>query len=125
MNRSRIIFVALALGYSALIVFLSAQSNLHPPDIGIQLNDKLLHFVEYLGFSLLWCAAVFHDSPPRLASRKTWGLFVGLFLFAVSDEIHQFFVPGRDADVFDLVADVCGISAGFFAFFKLTNGRER
>ncbi len=42
--------------------------------------------------------------------RAVW--FVLLFgaLFAVSDEIHQSFVPGRDPDFFDWLADCVGIS---------------
>ncbi|MBU4129066.1 VanZ family protein, partial [bacterium] len=30
-------------------------------------------------------------------------------LYALSDEIHQFFVPGREFDLWDLVADSLGI----------------
>ena len=32
--------------------------------------------------------------------------------FGVSDEIHQSFVPGRDADVLDVVADALGAAVG-------------
>ena len=41
-------------------------------------------------------------------------------LFGVTDEIHQYFVPGRQADVFDVVADAVGALAGalFVAFLS-------
>ncbi len=38
--------------------------------------------------------------------------FVIAFLYGVSDEIHQYFVPGRRADILDVVAN--GIGAFFF-----------
>ena len=37
-------------------------------------------------------------------------------LFAISDEIHQGFVVGRDADIFDLLADIFGILVGTYLF---------
>ena len=35
--------------------------------------------------------------------------------FGASDELHQLFVPGRSADVHDLVADATGAAAGVTA----------
>ncbi len=40
---------------------------------------------------------------------------MGAFLavaFGVTDEVHQSFVPGRNADLMDLVADALGASLG-------------
>jgi len=34
--------------------------------------------------------------------------FAIAFLYGVSDEIHQYFVPGRHPDVLDVVADASG-----------------
>jgi VanZ family protein len=33
-------------------------------------------------------------------------------MYAVTDEIHQMFVPGRTADAADLVADTIGVALG-------------
>ncbi len=40
--------------------------------------------------------------------------------YGVTDEIHQFFVPGRTADVYDVLSDFIGASIGsiFRALFK-------
>jgi len=40
----------------------------------------------------------------------------GLVLFAVSDEIHQSFVPGRTASFMDIGLDFIGILFGLWAF---------
>lgn len=37
-------------------------------------------------------------------------------LFGLSDEIHQYFVPGRDASALDLLADFLGSAAGAAAY---------
>ena len=118
------VFLALALSYSALIIFFSAQSNLQPPDIGFELSDKLMHFIEYFIFSMLWCCALLRSKPEGMIFGKTWRLFVACALFAASDEIHQAFVPGRQADILDFVADLCGISVGVFVFFCLESQVE-
>jgi VanZ family protein len=114
-----------ALGYSALIVWLSAQSNLKPPDIGVEWNDKVLHAAEYFIFSILWCFALLYSRPQALRMNRVWALVAGAALFAVSDELHQAFVPGRQADVFDLLADLCGISMGVFVFLRFTGARSK
>jgi VanZ family protein len=46
-------------------------------------------------------------------------LLLGGF-YAVLDEIHQAFVPGRTADVYDALADVIGvlIVVNIYRFFK-------
>ena len=69
--------------------------------------DKLLHVVAYAGLGVLALRA-FHGGLSALPSRTTLlaGLVVGLW--GVSDEYHQSFVPGRDASVGDVVADVIG-----------------
>ncbi|MFA7256165.1 MAG: VanZ family protein [Kiritimatiellales bacterium] len=103
----RIGFFILALMYSALIVFLSSLPDLTPPDIGIKLSDKLIHFAEYVIFAFLWGLALWRNRAPGLPALLIF-IISGL-LFAVSDEFHQSFVPGRDADVRDFLADAGGI----------------
>ena len=41
-------------------------------------------------------------------------------LYAVSDEIHQLFVPGRDCNIIDFSADALGIVAGVYLFTKIS-----
>jgi VanZ family protein len=72
-------------------------------------SDKILHFLEYFFFAfLLWRA---------FARERLWTLESGRFimvaligsLYAASDEIHQSYVPGRYASIYDWFADVAGI----------------
>lgn len=40
-------------------------------------------------------------------------------LYAISDEIHQYFVPGRAFQISDLIVDTLGAVAGVFGFMLL------
>ena len=40
-------------------------------------------------------------------------------IVAVADEIHQAYVPGRDASIPDVLLDLCGIALVLFFFFRI------
>ena len=44
-------------------------------------------------------------------------IIVGICAFAVSDEIHQSYIPGRFASVTDFLLDVIGIFLGMAALW--------
>jgi VanZ family protein len=101
-----------ALAYMALIFVLSSVHLQVEVIDDLPFKDKLVHTLEYAVLGGL-CAH---------ASQRTWPLhaplraaLVGAFLavaFGVSDEVHQSFVPGRNADLWDIVADTLGASLG-------------
>jgi len=96
-----------ALFCAALIFFASSRPTLPVPLEGG--TDKLAHFGAYavLGFALGHARAYF--SFPLAVATLIGGLY------ALSDEVHQSFVPGRSPDFADWVADALGILAGLFA----------
>lgn len=74
--------------------------------------DKVVHFFEYGGLALLVSHACFRTWP-RHSRFRTGALAVLItVLWGWLDEIHQAFVPGRSAEVLDLVADTAGAFAG-------------
>ena len=99
--------------YSAGIVYLSSKTNPPVPDAIFRINDKVLHFIQYAIFGILWRGALaqrFRLSNDFRKSHKM-ALLLGM-LFAALDELHQSFVPGRDSDVMDFIADAIGIVTG-------------
>jgi VanZ family protein len=89
--------------------------------------DYLLHFVEYAVFA--WLSLRFARNIQKgTINVKTYTItIIILALFAISDEWHQSFVPGRFASVLDFIADLAGILAGvgiylMFLRYKM-NGR--
>ncbi len=105
--------------YCCLIVYLSAQSypSQHIPSFLFGLSDKLVHGVEYGILGILLYQA-FHQTTPTIGSI-TLAVICAL-IFGISDEIHQWFVPHRQADTLDLLADVVGATFFVFAWVFLT-----
>jgi VanZ family protein len=111
--RSRLIDVALALGYAGLIFVLSAQSSFPVPK-EIWTFDKILHGVEYGVFAFLVARAV--RDRARLSLWPGAIAVICAILYGVGDEVHQSFVPGRSSDLHDVVADSAGAALGAVAF---------
>lgn len=78
---------------------------------------KFAHFFEYAGLGLLVYNAFFRTRKEKRLSPYMPYLFC--LLYAISDEIHQCFVPGRAGMVFDVGVDALGVILGMSAFFVL------
>ena len=99
------------LAWMVLIFFVSSQPDLpHAPGpIWDLLLKKAGHAVEYgVLYLLLWQAL----DPRRPFIALAWMLTV---LYAVSDEFHQAFVPGRNGRWMDVVIDSVGASVAALA----------
>ena len=102
----------LAFAWMALLFYLSHQPGLDTPML-FSGQDKVLHAVVYGLLGLLLLAA-----QPRQAQGYSWRQ-VGIStliasLYGLSDEIHQYFIPGRSSEVLDWVADTLGALIGAF-----------
>jgi VanZ family protein len=104
--------------WAAGIFALSARSRL--PTLPPLLDwDKGQHALAYALGGVLLARAL----RPR---RHAWLLALALgSLYGVSDEIHQSFVRGRQADPLDWVADTLGVLAGIALFHFLAHRRAR
>ncbi|MHB8875751.1 MAG: VanZ family protein [Myxococcaceae bacterium] len=111
-----------ALLYAGLIIYLSSHSQLPTPMPGFEGADKLAHALEYAGLGLLvtWTLGTFGCAQQR---ALVLGVVVSS-LFGVTDELHQFFVPGRDCSVLDWVADSAGGTLGAAAWFFVSRRRS-
>lgn len=82
------------------------------PPLGFKMHDKVAHLIEFglLGW-LLWRAfsGASHAALRRGAALWTGAVGVG---WGVLDEVHQLFVPGREASVYDALADALGVLGG-------------
>lgn len=101
--------------WAAVLFFLSALSGLDGPPVVFPGEDKVAHLVLYgiLGATLAWAS----DRHPR--PLPGWLLPVAGFLYGVSDEWHQSFVPGRDPSLGDLAADTAGVLLGYWLLSAL------
>ena len=71
--------------------------------------DKVIHFFAYAVLCFLFFYSL-NNQNKSIKLKKYSIEFALLFtvLFGISDEIHQSFVPYRDADLFDAIADFFG-----------------
>jgi VanZ family protein len=97
--------------YCGIIVYLSSQSypSRHFPSFLFGLSDKMIHGVEYGILGILLYRAFRQITQPLGSIVLAVICAVG---FGITDEIHQWFVPHRHADIWDVVADTAG--ATFF-----------
>ncbi|MFP4559267.1 MAG: VanZ family protein [Archaeoglobaceae archaeon] len=126
------IVIALTVIYAGFIFYLSSQSDpsssLEKNEFIVQLYmavkssefaflaypiypatkypDKFLHVAIYGIFGILLHASFRYRHP--VAYSSLLAIVVG-FLYGITDEFHQSFVPGRTASLWDLTADIIGL----------------
>ena len=116
MKNKKILYLLPSLIYALLIFIVSGLENISITDIGLNLSDKILHFSAYLLFGLtLYFSIKGYKSDISLINQFILLFTIGS-VYALSDEIHQFFVPGRTCDFIDLAADILGIIVSFFVY---------
>ena len=112
--------------YGGTIVICSSMSTpqkYFPGWVG-EINDKVIHMLEYAILAILCYRAFLHAAGPQFADFAGTLAMVAAVLFGVSDEIHQSFVPLRQADPWDLVANAGGAVIGVTGWQKISPPRR-
>ncbi len=84
---------------------------------------KAAHFMGYFVLGLLVIHAV-----NRTGVRKDRRMLIALLIcvaYAIFDEIHQLFVPGRAGQVADVIIDSTGALAGILTYIAFSRLRKR
>ena len=88
--------------------------------MGITISEALLrtfaHMLEFMGLALLLFNAIYATWENKLTSVFA---FSGTVLYAITDEIHQIFVPDRAFQLSDILVDSTGALIGFIASFVI------
>ena len=92
--------------FAAVIFWFSSRTEV--PELP-GTTDKFVHFAEYFLFALLLWRALAGELFWRFDLRRSLAVFLTASVYAFSDEVHQSFVPGRNASFYDWLADVAGI----------------
>jgi len=112
-------YTVITIGYMLLITLLSHVPQEDLPKSDLDGIDYHFHFAEYsiLGFLLFRSIT----SDELLTFHPFYGsLLIGIS-FAILDEFHQSFVPGRHMSSTDVLFDSLGIVFGMFASYKIGN----
>lgn len=110
LHENRWWYWAPVLGYAVLIFYLSSlpYPGKDLPSAFGEVNDKLIHCVEYGVLAVLLYRALRWGAGPHWAARAWWAAVLCAVLYGVSDELHQSFVPPREMDPYDVAADSVG-----------------
>lgn len=91
--------------YMSLVFTLSAMPS---PPSPVQVNDKVEHFVFYGGLALVALRATAGGRVSGVTRRALLAAWAIATIYGATDEFHQWFVPGRSAEVADWIADTLG-----------------
>lgn len=132
----RAVLLALIISVMAMIFILSAQTGADSGNVSGGITEKVLsifgihredmeeaefimieaavrtmaHFSEYAILGLL-CAAFASTYKIKGRSSVCYATAFSM-VYAVTDEVHQIFVPGRGAQVIDVIVDTSGALCG-------------
>lgn len=106
----RLAWILPALAYAAAIFWLSHQPN-PLPALTTRFSDKLLHAVEYGGLAGLLAVGLARLRPGRVVRAALLAMALAA-AYGLTDELHQAFVPGRDASLLDWAFDALGAVVG-------------
>lgn len=104
--------------WMAAIFVLSSIPGKEIPKIEIPHIDKFIHFSEFFILGLLLIRAFLNTDPKRSLPRLIVLSIIIAFLYAAVDEWHQYFVSDRTPELFDILFDYIGSSAGIFVYNK-------
>jgi VanZ family protein len=87
---------------------------------------KAAHVTEYAVLSWLLARALLRPGTPWGRWRRTAALLAWFVasLYAASDELHQAFVPNRQARWADVGLDSCGAALGVMALYRFGRWRK-
>jgi len=117
--------LVLTLGYCTFIFIQSCYPT--PETLPVfPFGDKVFHGLGYALLGILFYRT-FKAAPNRMSVRMA--ILMAVFastLYGISDEIHQHFVPARQADLMDGVVDAIGSMIGVVTYhYVLTKHRIR
>ena len=97
-----LLWVAVAVWAGVVFFF----SSLPGSSIVSPIPDYIPHFIEYAVFAGLVLAALWATKKELPAGNLSLWAIIITGLYAVTDELHQAFVPGRTPDIRDWAVDV-------------------
>lgn len=113
-GRWLVVFVA-----ATAIWFGSDRAIRGPFSMPFPQADKVMHAAAYAIFAALIFRALWTEAVPVPARVLALGVLLAA-VWGATDEIHQWFVPGRCCDALDWTADVLGAALAALAWTPLT-----
>jgi VanZ family protein len=108
----------------AVIFVLSSVPRFPEPPTPLSfVSDKVVHVVLYAGLAALIVRALSGGWLRAFAVNTAFLAVVIAVIYGISDEIHQYFVPQRNMDGSDVIADAVGSVVAVWSLYLA--GRQR
>jgi len=101
-----------------IVNFISNIFNISNINLLIYIVRKIAHLTEYFILGILISNMI------TCYNKKTYVAIIICVLYAISDELHQSLVPGRNSQITDILIDSVGSILGIFIYnftLKITN----
>lgn len=108
----------------AWMAVIFAASSLRFAGGGPGIPDWVSHGTVYLILSALLCRALAGGFSAPLSGGTALLAVTLATLYGVSDELHQTFVPGRDASTADVAKDLAGSAVGALLYRRAVPRKE-
>ena len=119
----RFLFLLLASSWAGALYYLSAQPGTDTSPLFIH-QDKIFHFFAFGLLGFLAMGAIRAKGNTH-RNWQVWLIVLLVGLYGIVDEFHQHFVPGRDASIYDIAADMAGGIMGAWAMYFLVKTTSR
>jgi len=117
----KILFFTPAALYYAFIFYLSSRS--YDIKIDILFFDKIIHIVEFALLGLLLSFGFFMSLKSSLKVKAVLTFCSGILLGGL-DEFHQYFIPRRSVEFFDVFTDAIGILIGLLLYYYFSRSAK-
>lgn len=117
----KILFFTPAFLYYAFIFYLSSRS--YDIKIDILFFDKAIHLVEFAFLGFLLSFGYFMSLKSSLMMKAVLTICSGIILGSL-DEFHQYFIPRRSVEFFDIIADAIGILVGLLLYYYFSKSMK-
>ncbi len=117
-----LIYIPLVVHWISIFILTSLPSDSLPH---FAFHDKIKHFIAYFILSVL--LTLFLAAQEKFIALKAEFAkyaFVIAIVYSTFDEIHQIFIPGRDAEIWDWMANLLGIILGIFVIKMIINKND-
>jgi VanZ family protein len=109
-DKIAVIYWILGIYWATLLVLTSLPGN-DLPDFNV--SDKLEHFLAFCVLAMLLYLSLFvQEKYQKIKKYSSSFTLLIIGTYAALDELHQLFIPGRDCDFLDWIADFSGALAG-------------
>ncbi len=117
-------FSVTSIGWLAALLFGTLAPARELPDVGFNVNDKIIHLIIFLFLTLLLLIAASKENFLRIPIKKRmYFIPVIASCIALATEIAQNFIAGRQMDLSDMIANLAGVLIGAFIFRYLINNK--